>query len=223
MPRRTTDDGPDPIGSDDGEQPEVQGQPAQFSTIEDANGWGEQHYGHLRDEVTAEERSSTRDYASIGHEDINGYHRGTVEATPIMTEYVEERTRNIDSLMDKAGPTPEPVVAYRGVGPDLVDGLADSTGNLTGARFTDPGFMSTALHQDEAGYFANAPGSVVLEMVVPQGARGVYVDAATIARAPSLGESELLLGRNSRVVVDAPTGRVTDQGMAIWQAHIEVD
>lgn len=211
-----------PVAAEDVEAPVAA--PAEFGTTMDANTWGEEKYGHLRDEITRDEHLALRTYSRNEYKNINGSLRGIVDLDEDVQAQVDKYTQDLDSIMDKAGGIPEPVRAYRGVGPDAVQQLADESGDLTGASFQDRGFMSTALNSDESEFFSGKPGSAVFELDVPEGTRGVYVDAVTEMRSVAgrdLGESELLLGRNHRIVVDEATDRVNDEGARIWRAHIE--
>lgn len=68
------------------------------------------------------------------------------------------------------------VVAWRGFSSPVV--AAGLLTNVGGARFRDPGFVSTTFDHDLAMDWARrgGPGQVVLTVLVPQGAQAIYLE-----------------------------------------------
>ena len=217
---------PQRLDADDPEDAGPPPEPREVDSLADANTWGQEQFGGLRDQVTSEEQFALADYQRQGYRNVNGYHRGQIDPTDtIGRQRAEQMTEQMDSVMAKAGGPDEPVRVYRGIGSEAVEDLGGAAGDMTGADFRDPGYMSTALNMDETDYFTRQAGSAVLEIDVPAGTPSVYADAVTHLTGDiagrSVGESEMLLARNMRVVVDGPTGKVNGRGAPVYRAHIE--
>ena len=105
----------------------------------------------------------------------------------------------------------EDCMVHRGIGSALPKMLGISPQELSsnpsaiiGKTFTDKGFVSTGVGQNDAW------GGVKMHVFVPKGSKGMYVDPVSTYK----GEHELLLQRNSSFVVKSLTkdkyGNVTD-------------
>jgi len=105
--------------------------------------------------------------------------------------------RMLDSAL-ATQPTPEAIVAYRGVrnAASILKAMgADSIADIrAGMRFPDPGFTSTSLYSKIAENFAETfDGSgLKFKIVVPQGSDAAYVGL----NSRNDHEREFLLGRS---------------------------
>ena len=84
---------------------------------------------------------------------------------------------------------------YRGMGIDVIGMLGK------GSEFTDDGFVSTSTTQSTAERFAwNRGEGVVMEITLPKGTQGLYINALTDHDYDE--ETEFLLGTGNRFKVN---------------------
>lgn len=80
--------------------------------------------------------------------------------------------QKIDEVLDRSR-APANVVVYRGVYDDAAGPLKSA---VAGAVYRDPGFFSSTLSKAIAKNTFSNRGGVVIELVVPRGARALYMD-----------------------------------------------
>lgn len=171
--------------------------------------------------------TSLEDYQGSGYEDINAQLRDGDAAGAWAPEI-----RQLDASIAKQAPLDEPITVYRGyTRARLPDGLLD------GQMVKDLAYQSTSLNRDIAlDFVGDAAGRgrdpVMLELVIPKGARGINVNLAMGIDPKKMSvsdvlddEAEFLLPRGSRIrMVGEPTP-VTENGLTYWvqKAELVVD
>ena len=138
-------------------------------------------------------------YTDVDSEGINNTARsGSKDSTG--------HVAGIDRAIASAKPLPHDLILHRGVmgdfGSDLVG--MHSRGELLGATLKDSGFLSTSLDPAIGEHFAtferadvSTGNAVRFRITAPKGTKGVYTGARN--------ESELLLGRDTKMVVHKVT------------------
>ena len=172
--------------------------PKEFEGPADREAWVARTYGDGRDgawwnRLTREQRDAVKEYSGSASGQINDYiRRENLGGGSLMDATYTRMTRMLDSAL-ATQPTPEAIVAYRGVeypAPILramgVDSIADVR---VGMRFPDPGFTSTSLDPIIAEKFGEAAR---FKVVVPQGSDAAYIGA----NSSNDHEREFLLGRS---------------------------
>jgi hypothetical protein len=144
------------------------------------------------------EQGALTDYTTGLSVDINADLRAGKEITDRDTLGT---LKNMDALLAKVPPFPEPVTVYRGLNFKSADEGEAFVKALEGQKgFTDPGYSSTSLDPSiSAGYLkhrtgADAGGSVMLEV---QAKHGFYLEGLS-AVPGSKGEHEMILPRGSQ-------------------------
>lgn len=107
----------------------------------------------------------------------------------------------LNQMITKAPPLEEPIVVFRGIKGDAAEKLA---GLRAGSIYKEPGFVSTSMSQ-EVGYRFMGDEGVLLEIIVPQGTRGVSVEAFL---GSSSREFEWLMAPGTRFKVIEKQGRI---------------
>ena len=119
-------------------------------------------------ELGTEQKEAIRAYTSTAYLDINATLRG------IKKKFYSETNRSFAKQIHLAleeHTIPCDCVVYRGLNSTALGPLEKlSDQELIGAVFTDNGFMSTSLGQEDA-----FRGAVQLEIEVPKGAKGAYI------------------------------------------------
>jgi SPP1 gp7 family putative phage head morphogenesis protein len=147
-------------------------------------------WDRIWDDVTPKQREVLRDYTGRGFIDVNKALRAP-EALPKKARAVaEEKVLQLDALLDKAGPMKESVTVHRA----FMLGPVDDVQALVGDSFTDRGFMSSSALPNVVDRFAKDDGSAIAEIIVPRGARAMYVGSV----GKHANEAEVLLGRGSK-------------------------
>ena len=172
--------------------------PKEFEGPADREAWVARTYGDGRDgawwnRLTREQRDAVKEYSGSGSGQLNDYiRRGNLGGGSLMDATYTRMTRMLDSAL-ATQPTPEAIVAYRGVGypaPLLRAMGVDSPQSIrVGMRFPDPGYTSTSLHPEVAEDFG-ARG-MKFKIVVPQGSDAAYIGA----NSSNDHEREFLLSR----------------------------
>ena len=138
--------------------------------------------------LSSAQREAVSAYTSTDHRNINNSLRGLDSFTP------ENRQRAVDlhSALSSAQ-LPCSCTVYRGASLEALGPYQHLSDNdLVGCTISDAGFLSTSLDPDEA-----FGGPVQLEIAVPAGAHGAYVDS--ISSVP--GEREVLFDAHQRMVI----------------------
>lgn len=139
--------------------------------------------------VTGMQRAAIAAYTGVGYERINeGLRTDVAQDIPHVAQ--------LDAAI-AASPVTNPMVVYRGIGPDLVSVL-EETGLYAGTELVDRGFISTSRSLDEAIKFSERQkGGMVMRITIPSGARAL--DVSNHSNCPE--EQEVLLARGSRLRV----------------------
>lgn len=197
--RREEEDGTPITGTDPEAPPPIEA--AEFRPVErdydSREEWGQRNWSGT--EWDEEEQRALAYYQRSGYEGGNSDLRSGAPLDENTRWMVDETDRAIQ----RAAPIPENVVAYRGIQGDFA---AQVKGGMT--EWTDDGYLSTSLDREVAvGDFA-ARG-LLMEVRVPAGTRGLYMNANPKARMSVREEQELLLGRGQRLrVVERHDDRV---------------
>jgi len=176
--------------------------------------------------LTKDEIEALRKYKGDGYISINQVLRGNYDAGIKPPDEVREdkalareRTKFIDSAMEKAPALPEDVVTYRGIPRGTVNRL--NLREMTpGTIWHDEGFSSTALTESNTLWFSGSSvidgvetqreGSMVVEVVNPKGTKGIMLDGL-MQPLQNLeaggGEREWLLPRGTRFQVLSNDGK----------------
>ncbi len=137
--------------------------------------------------------SSVKDYANEGYERINGVLRG---GSGVPTENEKKLIKNIDSAIESSDPIPVGIMAYRGVSGDFKEFLLEHD------EFIDRGYGSTSISGLVADSFANGSVFNRMEIMIPEGSKGLFMPAATTPPDLSTSEeAEFLLPRNAKYKV----------------------
>lgn len=148
-----------------------------------------------------DEMEALRHYKGSGYSSINGMLRD-----PSYFDYVrndqdrKEREEHITAIveaMDRAmgsAVIEDDIVVYRGLNPGLAENLFSHL--KEGDEFRDEGFLSTSMRIDVALQWGVYH---IVEIRVPSGSRGLYLDDQSINLDDSRGEEEILFPRGSRM------------------------
>jgi len=167
-----------------------------FEDWEEAVGWLESQ-PDITPDTTRLEFDSIASYKGSGYNEINvGLRKGEARET------TKQTIRNIDSVMERTK-IPENVVAFRSIGTGSVLGER-KTRDATGMVFRDKGYGSTTLDVKEASGQAYRRTSILAEIRIPKGYRGIYIEGiynkhrVGMREEEKIGERELLLPRGTR-------------------------
>lgn len=102
-----------------------------------------------------------------------------------------QTSAHLDAALSRAS-IPDDIVVHRGVTQGVVDKMFRNQ-----AVVQDKGYMSTS----GATYIAKdfAGGGYIINIKVPKGSRGMYIDGDPKGSRPLDGEHEFLFARNSRL------------------------
>lgn len=132
--------------------------------------------------------------------------------------------RNLDSLLGRSSVGSD-VELWRGLrSGDGVFGR-DPTGDLTGAEFTEPGYLSTSANSRVAEQFAGSfgdPAPVVMHLVAPAGTNAVTISDWGSGDAVG-GQAEVLLQRGLRMRVVADHGVEQHPGIPQGVRRLDVE
>lgn len=167
------------------------------------------HHG-MEYHVTDQDRvESFDDYLQFGYRDINRYLRDPTGFKEVDIRRIEERTQHIDDLIEGAPRTKRPLLVYRGMNasPWGFD-LDTPPDQMAGARLKLPAFTSTSAHLHIAKNFAERSrsydvGSMLLEILLPKGTPLLWTPIFRTITRVSAEESEILLARNSTLIIDS--------------------
>jgi hypothetical protein len=141
-------------------------------------------------ELPFELRDSITTYTGSSYSYINGYLRtGKVEGFRYDAATLEKLSQNIEAGLLRSE-IKQDVIVYRGMNSRTLTRLLEGTeGNLEKAKglcFSDKGFVSTCAMKEEA-----FGGEYLLNVHVPKGTKGAYVEAIT----DNAREFEVLLNK----------------------------
>lgn len=130
----------------------------------------------------------------------------------------EKKRATAEALADltRSNKLDRSVIAYQGLDPLAFENVPDdfSPHDLVGMRLTDPGLTTTTLSAAWAANFTRGSSSgVVVEMEVPAGTGGVWLDNFTSSKgkvpwAPGGSEKELLLEQGLTIEITGIGGRM---------------
>lgn len=175
--------------------------------------------------LSDDEKSSVKGYTDSTYDMINTYLRNPKEARYLKSfnqAEVEKQIRDIDSAIDKFE-LDDDIKTYRGTnliefGRDIYS--ADDLKSLIGKEITMKGYSSTST--DISVSENDFAGEVLIEYTVPKGkGRGAYMDYITaIDNVPDdRRESEIMLKRNSQIIIDEVKTR--EDGIIIVIARVK--
>ena len=120
-----------------------------------------------------------------------------------------ERIATIDAALDKST-IPENTILYRGI--NFVNPTWEP-----GSVVSDPGFASSSISRDvsQGSAFAGTNGTL-FRISAPKGTRGAFIQSMSQVS----GEQEVLLGRNTKWVIDKIEHPPSGHGHTIIHAHI---
>lgn len=153
--------------------------------------WGDRNSKAWAAGVSAPERQAIREYSGFDHLAMNVLLRDPADAKARFSSFKVGNLEKQVGLAARAlerGRTVEPVLAFRGI--DDVKHLGvDDPGRLKPGQFMeDPGFVSLSLERSVAEGFG--PGGVLLEVRMPAGSTGGYLNAGFLSS--NSGENEFL-------------------------------
>jgi len=158
-----------------------------------AHAWGTKQGKEWEGKLSTDEKDAITSYTSEAFRSINHAARGFSEATPD----VQKTTAHLDAALAKSSMT-ESVHAYRGAH------IPNFKPPPVGGVYSDKGFVSTSLRKATGASFTDsgAEGTVEFKIYVPKGSRAGYVSSVSKL---DLGESEILMPRNSRFRIRSVT------------------
>lgn len=162
---------------------------AGFGSVGEAHDWGAALQGDTK--LSGRERQALADYRGTGYKAINGHLRQG--KPPKLNKDNRETVEDLNRLMDRAPRTDRDVIAFRGV-----EGIEFKPGQ----RFNDNGFVSTSFDRKVAAGFSTRHGGTILEIRIPKGSRGLYVEAIAQRSQMFKPEYEFLLGHGATFEVD---------------------
>lgn len=166
---------------------------------------------------TKDELDAVKAYTGHLYKAINKGLRGVATS---LTDQVKKIINGLSNAFRKAK-TPEAVIVHRGVGPDFLATLGAKTNDpasmqgLVGKTFTEQGYLSTSV-----GRRAAFPKNIYLGIRVPEGHPAINVMPVS-----HFGDSEreILIDRNSRMVVHAVYERPINHGTdRAWFMEVEI-
>ncbi len=152
-----------------------------FDSPEAAHVWGFKASGDWANGLSKDEFKSVGRYMSHEYREVNSGLRSNNGKPPAA---IKESVANIDRALSRSK-VPEDVTVFRGVGADVAAQMKP------GATFKDQGFTSTSLNSAVGEHY----GTASMEIRVPKGSQGAYVQ--TLLKNPKNPgtEQELLLPR----------------------------
>lgn len=167
--------------------------------------------------------SAIREYQGAGHRPINTFLRGIGYDEMPLSEYnglfvaddiadqIMQYVSVLDQLFDALPTTTEDMVVFRGMSglpKQFVDQFLEED-----YVFIDDGFVSTSFRQESAEAFTGeGGGSMMFEILVPEGSKGFYGDGVALGNYSS--EREFILPRGTAFkIID--TQRKSDGSLAV--------
>ena len=193
--------------------------PITFKYPAHADSWGRNNMGQFDEEYSASDNFLTQrdlpsksisdmeralsSYKSGGYDAINSTLRNGTTPPGQKPALIKAQVKGMATAFDTVAlAVPVPVLVHRGVGDDYANTLLSKLkeGSLgVGSVISDKAYTSTSLH--EAAEFG---GSVSLKIVVPKGARAIFMGSGY--------ESELLLDKNQKFEVIGVKPAATPKG-----------
>lgn len=204
-------------GTGGGAEPEEEDQEeieyANFAgNIEQADEWLKEQFGEQASKLKPAELKALAQYKTDLFFGINAYLRGEdldKRGYGEDAEALEPVIDQIDRVMEGSEIT-EPITVFRGM--DMEDQFSRNFDMLEGEVFQFDGFTSTSVFSGPAERFLEESSTegetpVMLEIRVPAGSKGIWMDAPSILRATEfLNETEILLDRGLRFRIVSTSG-----------------
>lgn len=193
------------------ERPKAKGRT--FSAPAEIHQWGKRAYASWARSLKPHHLETIDAYQSGYYQKEDGPNellRNPPESTPIPITNAILRL----GYALKGAQTPEDLTVYRGISTGL-EGLT------VGGVYQDNGFMSTSLDKNHVeGIYADpelhGDQATLLEIFVPKGSNGAYVDAS--GKGKTTGESEMLFNRGQKLKVVSITK--DDKGRNVVRAEM---
>jgi HK97 family phage portal protein len=165
------------------------GQP--FRNAREMERWGKEHYGQWARNLTDAQSEALSHYTEGGYESMNKAAReGNLD---LYGKANAEHIRQLDAALRKAV-TPDPITVYRGIG-DTHAAVFDLAKLRPGDTIAEKGFTSTSLSRKLAADQFAGPDGAMLEIRIPKGSHGGYVNATGLSRVEE--EREFVLPLNA--------------------------
>jgi hypothetical protein len=153
--------------------------------------WGKEHYGQWARNLTDAQSEALSHYTEGGYESMNKAAReGNLD---LYGKANAEHIRQLDAALRKAV-TPDPITVYRGIG-DTHAAVFDLAKLRPGDTIAEKGFTSTSLSRKLAADQFAGPDGAMLEIRIPKGSHGGYVNATGLSRVEE--EREFVLPLNA--------------------------
>lgn len=157
-------------------------------------------------DLSPDEYGAVRDYTGSGYHKINDALRDKAKGVPARTP------RNVKHLDKAMRPIPFDTIVTRNIsGLNAFGGVPPD--KLIGTVFRDPAFLSTSIK--EGGVFS---GNVQMIIKVPKGTQSRYVNDISYHKS----EKELILGRETRMVIHSVEETTGNYGEKKWRVFMEV-
>jgi hypothetical protein len=167
-------------------------EPRSFNSVAEADEWGRAAFRDWASSLSEREVHALARYQNSGHRGINAkLRRGQAE---LLTEREFQTFAGVDRATRK-GRAPEKLLAFRGMGPGSLLAEANNQEALAGRQYRDAGFGSASLLRGVAREFAGE-GGLLVEILVPAGTPGAYLNASPAAKDKYRDQCELLLARD---------------------------
>ena len=166
--------------------------------------WGKQNFEPAKTAFTQKEYDSVIEYKRDGYVDVNNYLRKGTKGSPKQFEDTKRIVNELDAVMNKSV-LPDDVTVFRGLAND------DFGKNAVGKVFEENGFMSTTLDRETASAGFTGDKGALLEIKVPKGYNGSWLDDSGIRKDTGLKEWEILLKRDTKykIVGKEKVGKLT--------------
>lgn len=175
-----------------------------FKGENSADQFGNEHYSKWAGGLSEQHEAAVQAYTGTEYMAVNDHLRGFGD-----DEEAARLVKHLDAAIKKAPPAPDDLVVYRGVA-RLDDAELDFK---VGQTFTDKAYMSTSMNRDVAQGFLDGDKTALLEIKVPKGTRGAYVDMVS----DHDNEQEFLLPRATKLKIVAIKGKGSK---AVIQAEV---
>lgn len=168
-----------------------------FTSAQEAREWANAEWagpsGYAPHELAA-----LRSYTGSGYGPMNNTLRSS------KGKRTNKNIQAMDDAIERAARVPDDITVVRNANLRQlgITGSRQDPRTAIGQEFVDYGYLSTSVNRRGA-----MQGEVRMEITVPKGARGVYVSGDGGRKGPNIisdyggGESELILGRGSRLVI----------------------
>ena len=169
-----------------------------FKTSSEHDAWSESSYKDWYNSLTGEESNSLIGYKDTDFSEINGYLRKNEEEK---NEEIESKIRNIDSAIEKSN-LDRDLVVYHGfkMSPDK------KIEDYIGRSFIKKGYTSVTTRPQVTENFAyNKSRSILIQIELLEGMKAASLNKGLAkkegVKVPNTSESELLLPRNTKLVI----------------------